>query len=792
TDNGALAFDRSDTLTFPGVISGTGSVSQIGPGTTILIANNTYTGGTTIAAGILQLGNGGTAGSIVGNVTDNGTLAFDRSDIVTFPGVISGSGSVSQIGPGTTILTANNPYTGGTTVSAGTLAVGDPGSPGAALSGGGPILVARGATLGGYGSVTGAVTDNGTIAVANALPVFAGGPTGTFTVNGSLLNAGTVTLAGATIGNVLRVNGAYGGTGGTLVLNTLLNAGGPLSNQVTDRLLVNGSAGGITAVQVNGSGTGAATNTTGVGPANRQGISIVQVAGASSPSAFQLANGFVTAGTAYSYRLFPFGPGSPYGPADPTQSLVGGGGGGNWDYRLESSFVSNGSTVRLQVAPQVASYITAPTALFMAGFQDLDSLHRRLGEIRDDFRQDRNQTGEVFIRAYGYRFNYTSDRSFQDFGFNSQQSYAATEFGGNYIASDTEDGTLRIGLAGILGQLWFQPSAPDGPSKGRFNRELLAGTMTWQSRQGWYVDGVVAGGMFDGRFSTAARGETTGMNGTSVNASVEAGYPFPLAALGENVAIEPQVQLVYQHLDFSRRTDIDGIDVDLKSPNQGVFRGGARLTKLFEAENGMLVTPYLKTNLLQGIGGGDSVQLGGQPFETGHFGTAIQVGGGATGTLTRNLSIYGDVAWQHEVSSGGFRGWAFNAGLRYALGVAPLPVPGPPAPPLVARTYLVFFNWDYADLTDRAKQIVATAASNFHRVEVTTIDVNGYTDTSGPRAYNQRLSVARSKAVQAELVRDGVPENAISIHGFGETNLLVPTGPNVRNATNRRVEIIFH
>jgi outer membrane protein OmpA-like peptidoglycan-associated protein len=205
-----------------------------------------------------------------------------------------------------------------------------------------------------------------------------------------------------------------------------------------------------------------------------------------------------------------------------------------------------------------------------------------------------------------------------------------------------------------------------------------------------------------------------------------------------------------------------------------------------------LITPYLKANLLQGIGGGDQVHLSNVAFDTGHFGTALQVGAGVTGTLTRNLSVYGDVAWQHQVSDGGFRGWAFNAGLRYALGVAPLPVPGPPAPPLVARTYLVFFNWDFAELSDRAKQIVAEAASNFHRVEVTTIDVNGYTDTSGPRAYNQRLSIARAKAVQAELVHDGVPENAITIQGFGETHLLVPTGPNVRSPPNRRVEIIFH
>jgi len=95
-DNGTLAFDRSNAYTFGGLISGSGSLVQMGSGTTILTADNTYSGGTTISAGTLQIGNGGTTGSIIGNVTDNATLAFDRGDSVTFGGVISGAGALSR------------------------------------------------------------------------------------------------------------------------------------------------------------------------------------------------------------------------------------------------------------------------------------------------------------------------------------------------------------------------------------------------------------------------------------------------------------------------------------------------------------------------------------------------------------------------------------------------------------------------------------------------------------------------------------------------------------------------
>jgi outer membrane protein OmpA-like peptidoglycan-associated protein len=111
--------------------------------------------------------------------------------------------------------------------------------------------------------------------------------------------------------------------------------------------------------------------------------------------------------------------------------------------------------------------------------------------------------------------------------------------------------------------------------------------------------------------------------------------------------------------------------------------------------------------------------------------------------------------------------------------------------PTPARSYLVFFDWDKATLTERARGIIKEAADNSSRVQVTRIEVNGYTDTSGTPQYNMGLSLRRANAVAGELVRDGVSKEAISIQGFGETHLLVPTGPGVREPQNRRVEIIL-
>ena len=157
----------------------------------------------------------------------------------------------------------------------------------------------------------------------------------------------------------------------------------------------------------------------------------------------------------------------------------------------------------------------------------------------------------------------------------------------------------------------------------------------------------------------------------------------------------------------------------------------------------------------------------------------------ATGGVSTRSNIKFDDDYNHSVM----------LGVRYAFNAAP---PPPPAAPIAqaptreaARTYLVFFDWDRADLTPRARQVVSEAAQATTRTQVTRIQVNGFTDTSGTPKYNQGLSVRRAQSVANELVRDGVPRSAISIQGFGENRLLVPTANGVREPQNRRVEIIL-
>jgi outer membrane protein OmpA-like peptidoglycan-associated protein len=163
-----------------------------------------------------------------------------------------------------------------------------------------------------------------------------------------------------------------------------------------------------------------------------------------------------------------------------------------------------------------------------------------------------------------------------------------------------------------------------------------------------------------------------------------------------------------------------------------------------------------------------------------------QTSGGAA-VLTGTRHITGDD--NHQVL----------VGLRYAFNVprpaAPTPVaavaPMPAPPAAAARSYLVFFDWDGAELSTRARQIIADAATASTKVPTTQISVAGHADSSGTPAYNMALSKRRADGVAAELVRLGVPKAEISISSFGDTHPLVPTAPGVREPQNRRVEIVL-
>ncbi|WP_312365952.1 autotransporter domain-containing protein [Ensifer sp.] len=219
-NHGALVFNRAGNLTYSGEITGDGAFSQVGSGTLTLTKDHSTAAAVTIGTGsTLQLGNGGTTGWIggtvgyLGSIANNGALVYNRSNDVTYAGVVSGNGTLTQAGTGKLTLTGDNSqFSGATSVTSGTTYVNG--------QLGGNVNVGTGGTLGGSGEVKGDVVVDGTLSAGNS--------PGTLTIAGDLtLNGGSTSVF------ELNTPGLVGGTDNDLVkVGGNLTLGGALDARV--------------------------------------------------------------------------------------------------------------------------------------------------------------------------------------------------------------------------------------------------------------------------------------------------------------------------------------------------------------------------------------------------------------------------------------------------------------------------------------------------------------------------------------------------------------------------------
>ncbi|WP_175869017.1 autotransporter outer membrane beta-barrel domain-containing protein [Bartonella gabonensis] len=317
------------------------------------------------------------------------------------------------------------------------------------------------------------------------------------------------------------------------------------------------------------------------------------------------------------------------------------------------------------VVPQLPTYLLLPNALFHAGLMDMNTQNKTLKTMRDAFHsswKDEKNTA-FFLHAYGGSHHYASNLSAFEYGYSAELDYNAFQAGVLLNEIESLYSRTLFGVLGNYGNLSLAPQEVEESKNSAFNKWSVGAYGSLQHDTGFYIDGVLSYGFLKGDVLTLARGKVVALKGQQFSGSLTSGKTFAIGYKG--VVFDPQVQVIYQHLQFHQAYDVDDIDVDLGKFHQWMGRVGGRLSKtLGVVEEGREVSFYSKLSYLHNFEDKQFVFFK-DDFQLGSFGSSLEVGLGFNARLSSKLSLHGDVTYQHRLKKVGFSGASFSAGLRH-------------------------------------------------------------------------------------------------------------------------------
>lgn len=325
---------------------------------------------------------------------------------------------------------------------------------------------------------------------------------------------------------------------------------------------------------------------------------------------------------------------------------------------------------------------------------------------------------------------------------------------------------------------------------------------------GWYLaPGAVLHMPMDADSKKSANGVTDKVkfdNGWGILGAV--GYAWP-----SGIRLEEELSFMRANVDRINGNSGSGRVNDL----------GIMTNLLYDFQTGTRWTPYVGGGLginatsvdhIGNLTGGGQVNDSGAEFAyQGIVGTAYELADHWSATV--DYRYIGTTSPRLKVTTGGtaeLENSSHNVviGLRYTMhapqpapaplqeveATPPLPQPAPARAPVVEpvpQSYMVFFDFDRSIITPEAERIIAAAAEDFKTNGYARLIVTGHTDTMGSDPYNKGLSERRAAVVKKRLMELGVDVASIDASGVGKKGQLVPTANGVREAQNRRAEIVL-
>lgn len=330
------------------------------------------------------------------------------------------------------------------------------------------------------------------------------------------------------------------------------------------------------------------------------------------------------------------------------------------------------------IGPEVATYSVVQPIARQMDLTTLGTFHERVGDTltpaaggTDNMGWAQSGWGRVFGQQIDNRYETFADSraSGQIFGLqtgldlwrdsSAEGPHDAAGFYFAYGHSNADvDGLVTNDQATAYTLVHTGTATLNGYSLGAYWTHLGA--------TGWYVDTVMQGTHFDGHAQTIyAR---LPVSGYGFDASLEVGYPIALA-WGPNFELEPQAQFIWQHIDFGKANDGEGI-VDLGATSGATGRLGVRGRWTVTEASGTVWQPYVRFNLWQNWGADAKTTYASVDQTPLYQATTLaELAVGLTATLTSHINLYGQLGYQHAINaseSGQRKGVWGDVGMRLA------------------------------------------------------------------------------------------------------------------------------